>query len=199
MIADPADIDRYAVEFYSLAKSARRAAPAARAACRPARGWRFQQLVELGSLNHPVNDQHIVSIVDWLLQYAFDQRASDIHLEPRREFANVRFRIDGILHGVYQLPTPVAMAVTSRLKILGRMDLAEKRRPQDGRVKSRTPAGSEIELRLSTRPTAFGEKLVMRIFDPELCRCAASPTSGWPTRTTRSGAAWSNSRTASCW
>jgi general secretion pathway protein E len=125
--------------------------------------------VELGKLKDPdANDQHIVSIVDWLLQYAFDQRASDIHLEPRRELANVRFRIDGILHGVYQLPTPVAMAVTSRLKILGRMDLAEKRRPQDGRVKSRTPAGSEIELRLSTLPTAFGEKLVMRIFDPEV-------------------------------
>ena len=168
VIADPADIDRYTVEFYSLAKSVSGAS-----GTRGVQGStglaNFEQLVELGKLKDPdANDQHIVSIVDWLLQYAFEQRASDIHLEPRRELANVRFRIDGILHNVYQLPTPVAMAVTSRLKILGRMDLAEKRRPQDGRVKSRTPAGSEIELRLSTLPTAFGEKLVMRIFDPEV-------------------------------
>jgi general secretion pathway protein E len=168
VIADPADIERYAVEFYSLAKSVS-GASGARGVQTTAGLANFEQLVELGKLKDPdANDQHIVSIVDWLLQYAFDQRASDIHLEPRRELANVRFRIDGILHGVYQLPTPVAMAVTSRLKILGRMDLAEKRRPQDGRVKSRTPAGSEIELRLSTLPTAFGEKLVMRIFDPEV-------------------------------
>ena len=168
VIADPADIDRYTVEFYSLAKSVSGAS-----GTRGVQGStglaNFEQLVELGKLKDPdANDQHIVSIVDWLLQYAFEQRASDIHLEPRRELANVRFRIVGILHNVYQLPTPVAMAVTSRLKILGRMDLAEKRRPQDGRVKSRTPAGSEIELRLSTLPTAFGEKLVMRIFDPEV-------------------------------
>ena len=93
---------------------------------------------------------------------------SDIHIEPRREEANVRFRIDGVLFQVYQLPLPVAVAVTSRLKILGRMNVAEKRRPQDGRLKTRSPAGSEVELRLSTIPTAFGEKMVMRIFDPEV-------------------------------
>jgi general secretion pathway protein E len=114
------------------------------------------------------NDQHVVSIVDWLLQYAFDQRASDIHLEPRREQGNVRFRIDGVLHLVYQIPTAVMSAVTSRIKILGRMDVAEKRKPQDGRLKTRTPDNTEVELRLSTMPTAFGEKLVMRIFDPEV-------------------------------
>jgi len=110
----------------------------------------------------------VVNIVDWLLQYAFDQRASDIHLEPRREMSNVRFRIDGIMHEVYQIPTTVMAAVSSRIKILGRMDVAEKRRPQDGRLKTRSPDGQEVELRLSTMPTAFGEKLVMRIFDPEV-------------------------------
>ncbi|MCC7269516.1 MAG: type II/IV secretion system protein, partial [Rhodocyclaceae bacterium] len=114
------------------------------------------------------NDQHIVSIVDWLWQYAFEQRASDIHIEPRREMGLVRFRIDGVLHQVYQIPMSVLNAMTSRIKILGRMDVVEKRRPQDGRIKTRTGDGEEIELRLSTLPTAFGEKLVMRIFDPEV-------------------------------
>lgn len=91
------------------------------------------------------------------MQYAFDQRASDIHLEPRREQGNVRFRIDGVMHQVYQVPSTVMAAIASRIKILGRMDVAEKRRPQDGRLKTRTPDGIEIELRLSTMPTAFGE------------------------------------------
>ena len=114
------------------------------------------------------NDQHVVQIVDWLLQYAFEQRASDIHMEPRREYGDVRFRIDGVMHPVYQIPSAVLNAVTSRIKALGRMDVVEKRRPQDGRIKTRTPNGEEVELRLSTMPTAFGEKLVMRIFDPEV-------------------------------
>ena len=114
------------------------------------------------------NDQHVINIVDWLLQYAFDQRASDIHLEPRRDQGNIRFRIDGVLHEVYQVPAAVMTAVTSRIKILGRMDVAEKRRPQDGRIKTRNPDGKEIELRASSLPTAFGEKLVLRIFDPEV-------------------------------
>jgi general secretion pathway protein E len=168
VLADPAEIDRYTVEFYSLAKSVSGAA-VTRFGSDAGGITNFEQLLELGKLKDPdANDQHIVTIVDWLLQYAFEQRASDIHLEPRRDQGNVRFRIDGVLHHVYQLPTPVAMAVTSRLKILGRMDLAEKRRPQDGRIKTKSPAGSEIELRLSTLPTAFGEKMVMRIFDPEV-------------------------------
>jgi general secretion pathway protein E len=129
----------------------------------------LEAMVDLGSMREPdANDQHIVNIVDWLLQYAFEQRASDIHIEPRRDVGNVRFRIDGVLYPVYELPQQVAAAVSSRFKILGRMDVAEKRRPQDGRLKTRTPDGNEVELRLSTLPTAFGEKLVMRIFDPEV-------------------------------
>jgi general secretion pathway protein E len=129
----------------------------------------LEQMLELGSMKEPdANDQHIVNIVDWLLQYAFEQRASDIHIEPRRDVGNVRFRIDGVLHSVYELPQQVGNAVTSRIKILGRMDVAEKRRPQDGRLKTRSPEGNEVELRLATLPTAFGEKLVMRIFDPDV-------------------------------
>jgi general secretion pathway protein E len=166
VIANPLDIARYQVEFYNLAKSVKGAAKQGEQ-----RGLgNFEQLVEMGKTKGQLdaNDQHIVHVVDWLWQYAFDQRASDIHLEPRRDVAEIRFRIDGVLHPVYQIPGPVAAAMTSRIKILGRMDVVEKRRPQDGRIKTRTADGLEIELRLSTLPTAFGEKLVMRIFDPDV-------------------------------
>ncbi|MGE5794787.1 MAG: GspE/PulE family protein [Bacteroidota bacterium] len=167
VFANPLDIQRYIVEFYNLAKSVKGAKGTAEARSGLSN---FEQLVELGKSNRQLdaNDQHIVNIVDWLWQYAFDQRASDIHIEPRREIGKVRFRIDGVLHDVYQLPAPVIAAMTSRIKILGRMDVVEKRRPQDGRIKTRTAEGQEVELRLSTLPTAFGEKLVMRIFDPEV-------------------------------
>jgi general secretion pathway protein E len=167
VIANPVDIERFQVEFYNLAKSIKGASRSATGASGLSN---FEQLVELGSANKQLdaNDAHIVRIVDWLWSYAFEQRASDIHIEPRREVGIVRFRIDGVLHQVYQIPGPVLAAMTSRIKILGRMDVVEKRRPQDGRVKTRTLDGEEVELRLSTLPTAFGEKLVMRIFDPEV-------------------------------
>jgi general secretion pathway protein E len=166
VIANPLDISRYIVEFYALSRSVQRATDKPQAGSDVVN---LEQLVELGRRGKlDANDQHIVNIVDWLLQYAYDQRASDIHIEPRRDEGYVRFRIDGVLHQVYQMPPPVTAAVTSRIKILGRMDLAEKRRPLDGRLKTKTPDGKEVELRLSTMPTAFGEKLVMRIFDPEV-------------------------------
>jgi general secretion pathway protein E len=167
VIANPVDINSYLVEFYNLARSVKGASQQQTGALSEITN--FEQLVQLGrSGNLDANDQHVVRLVDWLLQYAFEQRASDIHVEPRREVANVRFRIDGVLHQVYQIPMPVVAAMTSRVKILGRMDVVEKRRPQDGRIKTRTPDGEEVELRLSTMPTAFGEKLVMRIFNPEV-------------------------------
>ncbi len=167
VIANPADIERYQVEFYNLARSVK---GATRSAAGGSSLSNFEQLVELGAANKPLdaNDAHIVRVVDWLWSYAFEQRASDIHIEPRRDLGIVRFRIDGVLHQVYQIPAPVLAAMTSRIKILGRMDVVEKRRPQDGRIKTRTLDGQEVELRLSTLPTAFGEKLVMRIFDPEV-------------------------------
>ena len=170
VLADPRDITRHTVEFYNMARSVRGADAKGGGRNVPgAQVTNLEQMLELGSKLEPdANDQHIVNIVDWLLQYAFEQRASDIHIEPRREIGNVRFRIDGVLYQVYELPAQVAAAVTSRFKILGRMDVAEKRRPQDGRLKTRSPEGGEVELRLSTLPTAFGEKLVMRIFDPEV-------------------------------
>ncbi len=168
VLADPRDIARHTGEFYSMAGSVR-GARATGSAPAGAGVTNLEQMLEIGSIKEPdANDQHIVRIVDWLLQYAFEQRASDIHVEPRRDVSNVRFRIDGVLHSVYELPQQVGAAVTSRIKILGRMDVAEKRRPQDGRLKTRTPEGNEVELRLATLPTAFGEKLVMRIFDPDV-------------------------------
>ena len=168
VLADPRDIARHTGEFYTMAVSVRGARGSGRSES-GAGTANLEQMLELGAMNEPdANDQHIVNIVDWLLQYAFEQRASDIHIEPRRDVGNVRFRIDGVLHSVYELPQQVCAAVTSRIKILGRMDVAEKRRPQDGRLKTRAPEGNEVELRLATLPTAFGEKLVMRIFDPEV-------------------------------
>ena len=165
VFVNPADLEKYMLEFYTLSRSVFGADKSS--ASSPVTN--FEQLLELGSLKDPdAQDQHIVSIVDWLLQYAFDQRASDIHIEPRREMGKIRFRIDGVLHQVYELPEQVMGAVTSRLKVLGRMNVAEKRKPQDGRVKTKTQDGREVELRLSTLPTAFGEKMVMRIFDPEV-------------------------------
>jgi general secretion pathway protein E len=168
VVATPLDISRYLIEFYNLARSVKNAAQDDRQGAVGRSS--FEQLVELGKTNRQfdANDQHIVHIVDWLWQYAFEQRASDIHIEPRRELGIIRFRIDGVLHQVYQIPMSVTNAMTSRIKVLGRMDVVEKRRPQDGRIKTRTADGQEIELRLSTLPTAFGEKLVMRIFDPNV-------------------------------
>ncbi|MBK1678853.1 GspE/PulE family protein [Rhodocyclus tenuis] len=167
VIANPLDVARYLVEFYNLARSVKKAAQNGSVSSGLSS---FEQLVDLGRGNKQfdANDQHIVNIVDWLWQYAFEQRASDIHIEPRRDLGIVRFRIDGVLHQVYQIPMSVMTAMTSRIKILGRMDVVEKRRPQDGRIKTRMADGQEVELRLSTLPTAFGEKLVMRIFDPEV-------------------------------
>ncbi len=167
VLASPLDINHYLPEIYNLANSVNLAN---KARTGPGIGVQnFEQLVELGKKKDlDANEQHVVTLVDWLFKYAFEQRASDIHLEPRRDIGIVRFRIDGVLHQVYQLPSTVTNAITNRIKLLGRMDMVEKRRPQDGRVKTVNAAGEEIELRLSTMPTAFGEKLVMRIFDPEI-------------------------------
>ncbi|MFP5467439.1 MAG: GspE/PulE family protein [Gammaproteobacteria bacterium] len=169
-LASPQDIKRYTAEFFALARSVRAAVKTGGQNGLAS----FEQLVELGKNNKQLdaNDQGVVQVVDWLWQYAFDQRASDIHLEPRREQGVIRFRIDGVLHPVYQLPIGVMNAMIARVKLLGRMDVVERRRPQDGRIKTLRPGvggarGDEVEMRLSTLPTAFGEKLVMRIFDPD--------------------------------
>ncbi|MGF6213001.1 general secretion pathway protein E [Comamonas sp. 4034] len=166
VLANPKDIDRYRSEFFALAKSVKAANKLSGSLSSIGN---FEQLVDLGNANQQfdANDQGIIRLVDWLWQFAFSQRASDIHLEPRRDQAVIRFRIDGVLHKVYQMPIGVHNAIVSRVKLLGRIDVVEKRRPQDGRIKTRNTLGDEVEMRLSTLPTAFGEKMVMRIFDPE--------------------------------
>lgn len=167
VMANPLELSRYLPEMYNVANSMH-AANLAKAG-QIVGVQNFEQLVELGrDKNLDANEQHVVNIVDWLFKYAFEQRASDIHLEPRRNMGIMRFRIDGVLHQVYQLPPNIMNAITSRIKLLGRMDMVEKRRPQDGRIKTLSTEGNEVELRLSTMPTAFGEKLVMRIFSPDI-------------------------------
>ena len=167
VLLNPEQLTRYLKEYYQVSRAV--ASAQGMGAFRADKG--VEAMLQLGDLtqtNLDANDQHIVRIVDWILQFAFEQSASDIHLEPRKDLGRVRFRIDGVLHTIYDMPSNILMAVVARIKILGRMNVAEKRKPQDGRLKTRTPKGVETELRLATLPTAFGEKMVMRIFDPEV-------------------------------
>ncbi len=128
----------------------------------------LEQLVQLSNVNDlDGEDRHVIKAVEYIFHYAFDQRASDIHIEPKRQSSLIRMRIDGVLHDIYNLPRHVHLAVTSRIKMLSRMDISERRRPQDGRIKTER-AGREVELRVSSMPVAFGEKIVIRIFDPEV-------------------------------
>ena len=167
VLANPEQLRRYRLEFYNLSRSI--AGASDHSGQDPSSVTNFEQLLELGGKGSvEADDQHIVNIVDWILQYAFAQRASDIHLEPRRDTGKMRFRIDGVLHDVYELPANIMAAIVSRVKILSRLNVAEKRKPQDGRLKTVRPEGGEVELRISTLPTAFGEKMVMRIFDPDV-------------------------------
>ncbi|WP_111657472.1 GspE/PulE family protein [Isoalcanivorax indicus] len=166
VMASPEQIRRYRLEFYNLSRSM--AGAKDRGGQNMGNVTNFEQLLEVGQGTPDADDTHVANIVDWILQYAFSQRASDIHLEPRRDTGRMRFRIDGVLHDVYEMPAAILAAVTSRLKILTRLNVAEKRKPQDGRLKTKTPEGDEVELRISTMPTAFGEKMVMRIFDPDV-------------------------------
>ncbi len=165
VLATPTDIQRLITDFYGF-----------RGAVAAAEEQVAGGVVDIGNLERYVklkrvedieaNDQHIVNAVEYLLHYALDQRASDIHIEPQREQSIVRMRIDGVLHKVHTLPKVVHPAVLSRIKMLARMDIAEKRRPQDGRIKTER-GNREVELRVSTISVAFGEKMVIRVFDPD--------------------------------
>ncbi len=165
VLSSRTDIRKIITEFYGF----RTSVTAAEAELRPTFDiGNLEQYVQMkaeGSFDP--SDKPIVNAVEYLLKYAYDQRASDIHIEPKREYSSVRLRIDGVLHPVHRIPKIVHSAVTSRIKMLGRMDIAEKRRPQDGRIKTEH-SGKEVELRVSTLPVAFGEKVVIRIFDPDV-------------------------------
>ncbi|MEE8137885.1 MAG: ATPase, T2SS/T4P/T4SS family [Thermoanaerobaculia bacterium] len=164
-VASEPDVLKAINEFYGLRHSVKRAERDLSAG------------IDLGNLEALVrmkdeseiesSDQHIVNAVEFMLQHSYDTRASDIHIEPKRDGSLIRFRIDGVLHDIQTIPALVHKAVVSRIKTMSRLDIAEKRRPQDGRMKT-ARGGMEIELRISTLPVAFGEKVVLRIFDPEV-------------------------------
>lgn len=163
-IANPAVLRHLIDDSFQLAQSV----SGAKSQGPVAYGDAFEQLLPLQGVQESAASYEapVVQIVEWLFKYAFEQGASDIHIEPRREHGDIRLRIDGVLRDAHQFPAPVTLAVISRLKSLGRMNVAEKRKPQDGRVKTQAHDGTVVELRMATLPTAFGEKMVLRIFDP---------------------------------
>jgi general secretion pathway protein E len=165
-ISTRSDIRRMLAEFFGFQKSI--SAAESHMAGPGVDLGNLEQYVRISSSKEIASsDQHIKSAVDHLFNYAFEQRASDIHIEPKRNSSNIRLRIDGVLHTIYSLPKAVHPAIISRIKSLSRMNIAEKRRPQDGRIKV-DRAGKESEIRVSTIPVAFGEKAVMRILDSDV-------------------------------
>lgn len=165
VVSTPSDIRKIITEFYGFKSSV---AAANKELSTSMDLGNLEQYVKLKSISElSSSDQHIINAVEYLLHYAYSQRASDIHIEPKRDHSLIRFRIDGVLHDIHKVPKQVHLAFVSRIKTLSRMDIAEKRRPQDGRIKT-DREGKEIELRVSTLPVAFGEKVVIRIFDPTI-------------------------------
>ncbi|MBK7976910.1 MAG: type II/IV secretion system protein [Deltaproteobacteria bacterium] len=164
VVSTKSDILKTITEFYGFRTSVK----AAEKELRPGVDLgNLEQLVQLQTDRElEATDKHVINAVEYLLRYAYDQRASDVHIEPKREQSVIRLRIDGVLHNVHTMPRVVHNAIVSRIKMLARLDIAERRLPQDGRFKT-TAAGEEVELRVSTLPVAFGEKTVLRIFDPE--------------------------------
>lgn len=164
VVSTPSDIQRLITDFYGFRGAVAGAEEQVTGGVDIGNLERYVKLKNIDDIE--ANDQHIVNAVEYLLHYAFDQRASDIHIEPQREQSIVRMRIDGVLHKVHTLPKMVHAALLSRLKMLARMDISEKRRPQDGRIKTER-GNREVELRVSTISVAFGEKMVIRVFDPD--------------------------------
>jgi general secretion pathway protein E len=164
VVSPKKDIAKLIVEVYGLSSSLSAAEAEATGGIDVGNLEQLVRLKKVGDIE--ATDRPIINAVEYLLHYAFDQRASDIHIEPKREHTMVRLRIDGLLHNIYQFPKAIHRAFTSRLKMLARMDISERRRPQDGRIKTERE-GREVELRVSSMPVAFGEKLVIRIFDPQ--------------------------------
>lgn len=163
IVASEPEILKALTEFYGLRQSVKKAE---RDLTSEVNLGNLEQLVQMkNQVEIESSDQHIVNAVEYMLQHAFDSRASDIHIEPKRDSSLVRFRIDGILHDIQTIPAVVHRAIVSRIKTMSRLDIAERRRPQDGRIKT-LRKDQEIELRVSTLPVAFGEKIVMRVFDP---------------------------------
>jgi type IV pilus assembly protein PilB len=120
---------------------------------------------DLRELERATEEAPVVRLVNALLNDAIRKRASDIHIEPYEKVLRIRFRIDGVLYEVMQLPLARKNAITSRVKVMAQLDIAERRLPQDGRIKIRIPRGKEMDFRVSALPTLFGEKVVLRLLD----------------------------------
>jgi general secretion pathway protein E len=165
VVAPPSDIQRIITDIYGFRTSVTEAEREFKADVDISNLERYVRLKAVEEIE--ATDSHVVNAVEYVLHYAFDQRASDVHIEPHRDQSVVRMRIDGVLHPVYTLPKLVHPAIVSRLKMLARLDIAEKRRSQDGRIKT-ARGDREVEIRVSTMSVAFGEKVVLRIFDPEV-------------------------------
>ncbi|MGA8890162.1 MAG: ATPase, T2SS/T4P/T4SS family [Anaeromyxobacteraceae bacterium] len=165
VLSAPADIHRAIAEIYGFREQIREAQ--VRVGGGGVDVGNLEQFVNLTGLEAlEASSEPIVAAVEYLFHYAFEQRASDIHVEPRRDETIIRMRIDGMLHPVYRVPKGVHGAIANRLKIMSRLDIAA-RRPQDGRI--RTARGdTEMELRVSTIPTAFGDKIVVRVLDQQV-------------------------------
>jgi general secretion pathway protein E len=163
VVSTPTEIQRLITDFYGFRGAVDAAEQQATSGVDIGNLERYVKLNRVDEIE--ASDSHVVAAVEYLLHYALDQRASDVHIEPRRDHSAVRMRIDGVLHNVHTLPKVVHPAIVSRIKTLARLDIAEKRRPQDGRIKT-ARGDREVEMRVSTIAIAFGEKLVIRIFDP---------------------------------
>ena len=165
VLSAPADIHRAIAEIYGFREQIKEAQIQVSGGIVDVSN--LEQFVNLTGLDAlEASSEPIVAAVEYLFHYAFEQRASDIHVEPRRDETIIRMRIDGVLHPVYRIPKGVHGAIANRLKIMSRLDIAA-RRPQDGRI--RTARGdTEMELRVSTIPTAFGDKIVVRILDQQV-------------------------------
>jgi general secretion pathway protein E len=165
VLTTKADILKIITEFYGFKSAITSANKEIDTATDLGNLEQFIKLKSIGELE--ATDQYIVNAVEFLLHYAYSSRASDIHIEPKRDVTLIRFRIDGILHNIHKIPKTVHAPIVSRIKMLARMDITEKRKPQDGRIKTEHE-GKEVELRISSIPVAFGEKIVIRIFDPAI-------------------------------
>ncbi len=164
VLSAPSDIHRAIAEVYGFRQQISDASVALQGQAAPD-VTNLEQFVNLSGIDAlEASSEPVVAAVEYLLHYAFEQRASDIHIEPRREESIIRMRIDGVLHPIHRIPKAVHGAITNRFKIMSRLDISLKR-PQDGRI--RTARGdTEMELRVSTIPTTFGDKIVIRVLDP---------------------------------
>ena len=123
-----------------------------------------ESTVDIRQLQSQADDPPVVRVVNYVLGRAALYGASDIHVEPYEDRTRVRYRIDGLLFDLLEIPRPLHLAVVSRIKIISRLDIAERRLPQDGSFSSRVH-GMEFDLRVSTLPTIYGEKVVLRLLE----------------------------------